>query len=430
MPAGFLVTDKRRMTVDELLGPELTSELGIKDPRRVVEATDDDTSKTAELEARPTNESPVLAEDGHSDAVADEEELASKEESQERPPTDENKASKPARVPLPPTPGQPLSRGRIPSLTAKNKPAAAPSDTESAAAPLPNDATGATGQGESRSEAPLGGEVDRAAESRADEPRSAARFPRDEAKFLWTAVRGWLNALPAFFRAIIVATPVVLVLAVVVAAVQLVGPGFERAYLVADHTMLAVPTADETTYGSVGGIERNEEVLVLERQNNYALVRDPVGRVGWVQDSYLSELVPPVGPDLEFTRCYRRINEDTAQPCQERAAFQSESCMAHCEELDNPTPCEVECQSHRTQCENSCALTLRGLRAAAQDDSTPDESSEPKAGNEPAIRHEPGTGGYLDGEPQAIIEETDAPASKKKTKKKRKKRKKRKKKKR
>jgi len=554
------------MTVDELLGPELTAELGIEEPNSSDPVVPPSEAPTEVLPgakkpapapaAKPTE--PVPHEDGPTTPgpAADEDELEDDDFGEElrtavmdKPALDQLKAElqaegggkpvpapikppsegggKAARVPLPPPPGgKPLTRGRIPSITPKDKPANTnvsgdePDATDDETAdeiaderpsfppatgfdsealqtridykvpdfskdPLPGlgpeppttegSPEGSTpgwpdvipppetsqpaavapapvkppdpdnpfdqipvdqtvqldlGQLKPRAELSAPADVDLAtAPLPADDsevsvphpPGTLPRFPRDEARIFWSALKSWGRALPIGYKVAGIALPAVALLGGLLLLVLLAAPSTERGYMVADHNLLAIPSAENALYGSVGTLARNEQVLILDRIGTFVLVRDPEGRVGWVQESYLSEAVPPIGPDLEFTRCFRRTNEDTVKPCQERARFQAEHCMGHCEGLDNPTPCQVDCQNHLTKCENSCPLTLRELQAATVPEPAPVEYLEAEG----ATTSEEGA--ETVSEPEAVPEEEEELQPKKKKKKRKKKKKKKKK---
>jgi hypothetical protein len=185
-------------------------------------------------------------------------------------------------------------------------------------------------------------------------------FPRTEVQVAYSALKTWARELPMAHRIAAVATPVVVCLVIIIFGLAISGP--DTFYLMGGHTLLPVPSTD-ARFPSIGSVERNEQVTVLEVTDKFALIRDPEGRTGYVQKSYLVEDTPRVTEELPFTLCHRRYVESNALPCEGRAHFQREACLASCEQKANPVPCQVSCRTRHSQCLETCGMLLSEIAA-------------------------------------------------------------------
>ncbi len=447
---------KRHMTVDDLLGPELSSEIG--DAKTL--GSDEPTlaqgkqAQSLEPKSKPDGKVKAPSESAHKSATDDlfpdlsdnstRESDAALDSGSDKSLLDNGTAPKPLKfkAPLPPQPGGTMSRGRIPSVTPKKKKDISPDGLVSDGAPekpeedgllfgKPQAAVGTLAAADAEATHPNdGGSPEREMAWQAGDPEHGPvsqdalaamgrpQFPRDEVRLASHAIGSWFRRLPMGWRIGLVVAPVALVCVLLFLIIVLSRGGSYQAFVTADHTLLAVPAAGvPLPHGDI--LERNEEVTVLEVAGMFALVSNPEGRTGWVQQSYLSKTAAPVSIDLDgsikpFTLCFKRYNEGDIEPCKARAEMQRGACVEYCADKSDPTPCQVDCKSHHAKCESTCTMLFHELHAPPPPP-PPDPAPEPEH-----------VEAALDPESATVNEETDEDkASKKKRKnKKRKKRKK------
>jgi hypothetical protein len=122
-----------------------------------------------------------------------------------------------------------------------------------------------------------------------------------------------------------------------------------EAFLKYDEPLQAGP-GDRSIFPTVALLQRNESCAVLDEGEKYAMVRDPYGRVGYVQTKVLAEEVTPTG-DEEFTLCRRRSSETNSAACLARAKVQYDSCQPACKA---DAECLKRCANRLGTCNASC----------------------------------------------------------------------------
>lgn len=127
----------------------------------------------------------------------------------------------------------------------------------------------------------------------------------------------------------------------------------EQRFIDSDQSLQAGPGGQEV-FPTVAALERNEQVDVLEEGVDYALIRDPIGRVGYVLKAYLASDPKPLDPNDAFTRCRRRLNETDEVACAGRARTQQSSCETQCEVGELGESCIEKCQGHFDRCLVGC----------------------------------------------------------------------------
>ena len=84
------------------------------------------------------------------------------------------------------------------------------------------------------------------------------------------------------------------------------------------------------------------------------MVRDVMGRVGYVPASSLMAERPPTTPGVVFAGCVHSPIEATIEPCRERAQVQYTSCHDVCEADDDPSSCFERCNVQLQECLAGC----------------------------------------------------------------------------
>jgi hypothetical protein len=364
-------------------------------------------------------------------------------------------------APLPPVPGSNAAKsaGRIPSSPpitqgSPQPPAGGPAASPPAAGGAAFSASGSSVAPSLPTPSPDGGVAfsepaavavepvsGEASELEQDEipapPPSAGKmppFPTAAVRAAADAVVAWVRAWPQNTKIIVGVSSAAVLILLIVLAIIFSGPSTEDAYVQVSHGLIEVPLDDDRFADRE--VERGELVEVLDRTEEFALVRNRANRVGWIKGAFIAPQPAPIAPDSPFAMCRRRWVETDGTACQMRGQAQLEACQSSCEGANELAACLRGCDRRMEACSATCAL-LPGEGLASDDVSTgigqptsaavgePD-TAEPGDVDAPAATHlEPAA----EPEPEPMVEPVPEPATKpaKKKKKKRKKRKKRKK---
>ena len=167
---------------------------------------------------------------------------------------------------------------------------------------------------------------------------------RDVASVTWGALR----ALPRAGRRGLLAAPTLLALVLGIVC----WPQPRRGFMKATHILHGGPSPDNV-FTAVALLERGEPLEVLGNTDAMLLVRDPLGRVGYVDPDFVVSDAPPVHPDRPFSRCHLRPSEFDNTACYARAHEQRQRCGETCD-ADNNAACTDVCRQRFSECLSSC----------------------------------------------------------------------------
>ncbi len=129
-------------------------------------------------------------------------------------------------------------------------------------------------------------------------------------------------------------------------------------------------------------LDRGDRVERLHADGDWALVRAPSGRIGYVDKAALVGSAPPVAPGWPFAGCRRRPLETDGALCQARAKDQFHACRDFCDE----PRCVEKCQGRFNECDISCLSPARPVHVSTP---SPEMESEPAlTAPEPAAKEE------------------------------------------
>jgi hypothetical protein len=209
------------------------------------------------------------------------------------------------------------------------------------------------------------------------------------------AVGGYLGALSRWFLGAqlpvkVIAGSVVLV-ATLLAVIGIVGltGGEERLY-VDEKTALMTGPGSAPTYTKIAELRRGAELLVYDDGSigDWVMVRDAMGRAGFVNAASLSDLRPVSLPGLAFAACAQSPIETGIEACQMRAQVQLDSCRSTCDGDADPTTCSDYCQKRFLACVRGCEGAAAQVAEIPTPSPTLDEPP-PASPGRPANRVEP-----------------------------------------
>ncbi len=182
-------------------------------------------------------------------------------------------------------------------------------------------------------------------------------FPREALQAYGVAFWRWLRGKPWGLQLALWGLP----LFVMVAGVALVvwsatGVDTQVGYLDERLALHAGP-GDESIYPKVAQLERGDEVLVFAGGDvgDYVMVRDVMGRAGFLPRAFVSPHRPASMPALPFAGCRQAPIERDPDRCRARAEAQLKSCRGICAADDNETACLEHCQRQFATCLRGCA---------------------------------------------------------------------------
>jgi len=153
-----------------------------------------------------------------------------------------------------------------------------------------------------------------------------------------------------------------ILLLVVAAIVVLAVWGFSHrstsAYIAMRQPLLSGPGG--AGYSIVAQLERGEQVTIVSVVGDYAMVRDTMGRGGYVAHAGLSSEPPPALPTEPFASCRQSPLEATIASCRERAQTQLASCRKSCQQDGGAAAnmCADHCQQRFVDCLAGCETKL------------------------------------------------------------------------
>ena len=124
-------------------------------------------------------------------------------------------------------------------------------------------------------------------------------------------------------------------------------PAAAETKYVAERSILWAGPAEDAGY-RVGAIERGARVSVLDAASAFALVRDELGRVGYVKAGALGTSAPPNGGERMFVGCTRAPGEPDAEACRARAERRRDVCESRCAEAE--ADCREACAERFQAC--------------------------------------------------------------------------------
>jgi hypothetical protein len=107
-------------------------------------------------------------------------------------------------------------------------------------------------------------------------------------------------------------------------------------------------------YRTLHTVTRGDELRVYEITAGFALVRDAMGRSGYLPHVTLAEDAPPAVAGLSFADCQRAPFEATGERCHERADAQLSSCNASCGKAAERMACLADCERQSSECKQQC----------------------------------------------------------------------------
>jgi hypothetical protein len=175
-------------------------------------------------------------------------------------------------------------------------------------------------------------EVADAALAEAPSSVGQSRYPHAPIVAETDTVRFWYRAkalLPTAKGLTLLTTGVALV-GLVMAAALLLRPRTYDAYMLSTQPLSSEASA-ESAAQPLALLERGEKVTVFDAVGGYAMVRDALGRSGFVLRSFVGEDAPASFPELPFVGCRRSQADVDGRECAARAEQQRDSCRAVCD---------------------------------------------------------------------------------------------------
>ncbi len=124
---------------------------------------------------------------------------------------------------------------------------------------------------------------------------------------------------------------------------------------------------------------RGNRVDVFAEMGAFALVRDMLGRAGYVRMKALQQSAPPSVLGLPFVDCQRAAFDPNGTLCQERGNEQLELCNDACGKAVDEENCRGDCRKLHFECRAICGGQLKPAAPAAQAADEPQPAAEPAA---------------------------------------------------
>jgi hypothetical protein len=224
------------------------------------------------------------------------------------------------------------------------------------------------------------GELDRrlSGEQRPGRPSRPVRrgfppFPRraieDWARTAWAVLKGQSLVVRILAGAAAGLTLLLFILLLVV----ILKPADRAAWVEADAVLWSGP-GEDPPYGRIGELGRGEEVLLLEEGNHgeWVLVRDGLGRAGFLPAEIVTRYRPTVQAGVPFSGCLQSPLEEDNGDCRDRAEGQLEACLETCLLSGEEGTCNGHCQEQFTECMHVCNAGEAALAEVAQPEPTLD----------------------------------------------------------
>jgi hypothetical protein len=226
-------------------------------------------------------------------------------------------------------------------------------------------------------------------------------FPHEAWQRFWRDLVAYLRSAPLQARLLAGAIVVVPLALIVELMVAWLGSGRHVAFVSDAQALLSGPLAGEA-YPQLAPVERGGRVEVVERVGEYSLVKDSVGRVGYLRSHTLRRDPPPAVPSQAFADCSHAPVDHSLERCQGRAQEQFEACRSFCNTDAEDPSCLEHCQKRFADCLGTCEQADGAVAPAAADKSmraadtpaaaTRENASEPnkKRPKRPAARKKKG----------------------------------------
>jgi hypothetical protein len=150
------------------------------------------------------------------------------------------------------------------------------------------------------------------------------------------------------------------VLLVAIGIVTLLMPAAPNIQFVDDRQVLMAGPGPEEAFAKVGELQRGESVLVFDsgRFAAFVLVRDFLGRVGYISSDALTQYRPLSRAGVAFVACRASSIERDAEPCRARAQAQFDSCREVCGDDADEAKCVEQCQRQLGVCIEGCEANV------------------------------------------------------------------------
>lgn len=137
--------------------------------------------------------------------------------------------------------------------------------------------------------------------------------------------------------------------------------GPSRHYLTRTVELRSGP-AEGDGYSTVAELEAGIEVTAYEIGEHYTLVRDALGRAGYVQSQTLTTTAPKIAAGQKFVACRQAPIDGDLAACQARASAQLDRCQEQCRDAG----CPRDCESRFSDCMAGCDTRLVVLERDAE----------------------------------------------------------------
>jgi len=190
---------------------------------------------------------------------------------------------------------------------------------------------------------------------------SATRgFPSADGKRFVQLVWAWAKSRSLAIKAALGGGLALVLAGIVLLAVLSSRSGVRQAFVIDAQPLFAGPMAGDA-YPQLATKQRGDRVELYGTFGEFSLVRDTVGRAGYVLTRGLRDAPPPSVPGQAFADCERAPIEASSERCQHRAQEQFDSCRKACSSLSEEPSCLEHCQQRFA----NCATTCEGRAAAA-----------------------------------------------------------------
>jgi hypothetical protein len=178
-------------------------------------------------------------------------------------------------------------------------------------------------------------------------------FPSEAWSRFSSELVGYLRRAPVGIKLVAVSVILVPVAVGVALLWALFSSGRPIVYSTDSQPLIGGPIAADA-YPQLGAVARGGRLEVLDRGEETTLVRDSLGRVGYVRSKSLRERPPPAVPAHPFADCARAPVESSLERCQGRAQDQLESCRSFCASDTEDPSCLEHCQKRFSDCLALC----------------------------------------------------------------------------
>lgn len=145
---------------------------------------------------------------------------------------------------------------------------------------------------------------------------------------------------------------------------RLLGPSSPEPRFVTQTVELRSGPAEGDAYRSVATLAAGTPVTVYGASAEYALVRDALGRAGYIEGQALAVEPPQPKPDQAFAGCRQAPVDPDLTACQVRAGAQLERCKEGCDSES----CQRGCDNRFSECMAGCDTRLVVLDPLPIDD--------------------------------------------------------------